>query len=135
MEDLITENIMNEPIPSKIKEDFGTAAVWARLGAILAFVGVGLNLIQNIKNGGIFGAFISAAINVTISIFLLNFGTQTKRGVDATDQENFEEGLNSLRRYFKITVILTIIAAVFIIIWLAIQWNSLTSYYTQPQYY
>ena len=108
-QDLLTDEITDAPFSQKLKDNMRPAASWARISAIVSFISAGLSLVQSIRGGNIFGSFITAAISVTIAIYLFNFGNQTKKGLDNIDQGELEEGLNSLRRYFKITTILLIV--------------------------
>lgn len=110
-QDLLTDEIIDAPFSQKLKDNLRPAASWARISAIVSFVSAGLSLLESLRRGNIFGSFITAAISVTIAIYLFNFGNQTKKGIDNIDQPELEEGLNSLRRYFKIITILLIVGA------------------------
>ncbi len=101
---------------AKLKDDLRTAAIWAKLAAIFSFIGSAVALVESMRLGNIFSAFISAAISVTIAIYLFNFGSKTKKAIEATDQPELEEGLNSLRLYFKILGIILIIVLSIVVI-------------------
>jgi len=108
-QDLLTDEIIDAPFSQKLKDNMRSAATWGRISAIVSFISAGLSLLESLRRGNIFGSFITAAISVTIAIYLFNFGNQTKKGLDNIDQPELEEGLNSLRRYFKILTILLIV--------------------------
>lgn len=130
-QDLLSDEIIDAPFSQKLKDNTRTAAVWARLSAIFAFISAGISLLQSLRQGSIFSAFIVAAINVTIAIFLFNFGNQTKKGLDNIDQPELEEGFNSLRRYFKILTIFLIVCVslgILVIIYLASTTRSYNTY-------
>lgn len=110
-QDLLTDEIIDAPFSQRLKDNLRPAASWARISAIVSFVSAGLSLLQSLSRGNIFGSFITAAISVTIAIYLFNFGNQTKKGIDNIDQPELEEGLNSLRRYFKILTLILIVGA------------------------
>ncbi len=105
----LLSDITDMPFSPRLKEDLRTAAIWARLSAIFSFVTTAFSCLQNIVNGSLFSAFIMAAVSITIGIYLFNFGNKTKKGIDHIDQPELEEGLNSLRVYFKTLVIIIII--------------------------
>lgn len=108
-QDLLTDEIIDAPFSQKLKDNMRPAATWGRISAIVSFISAGLSLLESLRRGNIFGSFITAAISVTIAIYLFNFGNQTRKGLDNIDQPELEEGLNSLRRYFKILTILLIV--------------------------
>lgn len=96
----------------KLKNDFATAAFWARFIAITGMATTLLSsLLQIFKGapGAYIGAFISVGFSVLIYIFLLKFGNLVKKGVANTDQQSFYEGLTNLRTYYKVISLLLII--------------------------
>lgn len=108
-QDFLTDEIIDSPLSQQFKDNMRTTAVWARLGAIFSFINAAFSLYSSLRQGSFFMALIVAAINVTIAVYLFNFGNQTKRGFDNTDQGQLEEGLNSMRVYFKALTILLIV--------------------------
>jgi H+/Cl- antiporter ClcA len=90
----------------KLKDDLRTVAIWARLAAIFSFVTTACIFVQNVSKGFItvIVVLILAAIFVIMGIYLFNFGNKTKKGIETIDQNELEEGMDNLRRYFKISV-------------------------------
>ncbi|HVS95877.1 MAG TPA: hypothetical protein VHE54_05300 [Puia sp.] len=125
------DNFFNISFDTATRAQIRQAAVWAKLYAICAFVGYGIALVvaffgrlsdvnyeggegfqmsASFRSGRILGALLVAAIGVFINYFLYRFATSTIRGIDAMDNITTNDGLNHLRRYFRILGILLIIA-------------------------
>ncbi len=100
----------------KLRDDFRTAAIWARIIAIIGFCSSVCSLFINIKAGSYVSAIVGAGLSVTLYIFLLKFGTQVKKGVEGNDQQMFNEGLINLRTYFKIIGIIMIIVMIIVVL-------------------
>ena len=100
----------------KLRDDFRTAALWARIIAIIGFCSSVCSFVINIKAGSYVSAIIGAGLAVVLYIFLLKFGTQVKKGVESNNQQMFNEGLINLRTYFKIIGILVIIVIIIVIL-------------------
>ncbi|MDF2190166.1 hypothetical protein [Paraflavitalea sp. CAU 1676] len=105
-----------------------TAATWARIVAIIGFISAGISLMSSIlapsqlgagaKWAGVFINGLFLLIFVVINYFLYRFATHTLASLSNMNQVQFNEGINSLRLYFKLIGILIIIimALVFILI-------------------
>ena len=107
---------------TKLKEDIRTTGIWAMITAIISFITTAITLVKSLMQGSFFLALVVAAINVTVGIYLLNFGIQSKKGIETVDQGQLEEGLNNLRMYFKVWSILLIIALsiIFLVVFFAV---------------
>jgi hypothetical protein len=111
-------------ITSDIKENLVTACKWSNFLAIMGFIGTGLMAI-----GGIF-MFIAAAampfggaqlgimgfvylliagLYLVPTLNLFKFARRTKSGIESTNQEEFENGIQNLKSLFKFTGIMTIV--------------------------
>lgn len=119
-----TESIFNVTLDQEAKSLLKTATVWARIIAIIAFVEVGLSLVQAFvgKNsttemiGAIFGWIIGAGISILLNVFLYRFSQKTAEAISSSNQQLFAEGINSLRTYFKIFgIILIVVISLFLI--------------------
>ncbi|HXD76777.1 MAG TPA: hypothetical protein VN616_03160, partial [Puia sp.] len=102
---------------------------WSKFLSIASIVGSGLLLLLVAIAGPIFialygeelpdaagivgvvvvlaGAYLAAMI--TAAIFLLRFTSQTRRGIESQDQHLFNRGLKSLKLYFLIVGILSVL--------------------------
>lgn len=105
------------------------AVRWSKFLSIASIVGSGLLLLLVAIAGPIFialygeelpdaagvvgvavvlaGAYLAATI--TAAIFLLRFTSQTRRGIESQDQHLFNRGLKSLKMYFLIVGILSVL--------------------------
>jgi len=105
------------------------AVRWSKFLSIASIVGSGLLLLLVAIAGPIFialygeelpdaagivgvvvvlaGAYLAAMI--TAAIFLLRFTSQTRRGIESQDQHLFNRGLKSLKLYFLIVGILSVL--------------------------
>lgn len=106
-----------------------TSANWAKLIGICGFVLTGIVVVF-----GIIGSFaqtrmpdqmipantmnpmiqiaillISALLSFFVYLFLYNFGCKAKRGLENAQKEDFEEGIENLKIFFKYMGILTLI--------------------------
>ena len=107
-----TEERQGLHMSPKLKSDFTTAAFWARFIAITGMATTLLSALFNMiegKPGAYIGAFVSVGFSVLVYIFLLRFGNLVKKGIAHTDQHSFNEGLTSLRTYYKVISLLLII--------------------------
>ncbi|HVU96520.1 MAG TPA: hypothetical protein VHE34_14930 [Puia sp.] len=127
------DNFFNISFDDAIRAQIRSAASWARICALCAFISAGVGFVVAIfgrsattlgtdgvavsgfaRTGAILGAFISAAISVFINYWLYRFATTTTKGMDAMDSIKTNEGFNDLRTYFKILgVILIIVLSLF----------------------
>ncbi len=112
-----TDNIFNLTLDQEAKSFLKTAAVWAKIIAIIAFVEVGLSLVTAFVGkegtaeiaGAIFATIFGGVISILLNIFLYRFAKKMAEGISSSNQQLFNEGVNSLRNYFKIFGILLII--------------------------
>lgn len=111
------DNIFNLGLDVNTMGYLRTAATWARIVALLAFISAGLGLLVAFfepgdtagKAGGVIGAIISGAISVIINLYLYRFATQVTAGLSSMNQDSVTTGINNLRVYFKILGIILII--------------------------
>ena len=122
-----SDNLFSIPIDQEGKELIRTIAWWARLIAILAFIGYAVAIIVSFmrpdivingevyagsKTSSVIGAIISAAIGVAINSFLFKFGNTARAGVDGMDTSLLSDAFNNLRIYYKILGIIVIICLI-----------------------
>lgn len=106
-----------------------TAATWARIIAVIGFIGAAISLLQAViggsevarassmaYTGGVLVSMLFVAVVVVINIFLLKFANNTLKGLDDVNQLRFNEGVNNLRTYFKIVGILLIIVVSLVVL-------------------
>lgn len=120
-------NLFSIPIDQEGKELIRTIAWWARLIAIIAFIGYAIAIVVSFikpdveiggevytssKTSSVIGALISAAIGIAINSFLFKFGNAARAGVDAMDTSQLSQAFNNLRIYYKILGIIVIILLV-----------------------
>jgi hypothetical protein len=119
------DNFFNIAFDDGIRAQVRSAASWAKICAICAFITSGIALLvalfgrqaesENfgasglVRAGNVLGAVLVAAISVFINYFLYRFATATTKGMNAMDIISTNEGFNSLRTYFKILGIILII--------------------------
>jgi hypothetical protein len=123
------ENMFNVSYDADARARIKSIAMWAKICALCAFAGYLFSLIVAIfghvnynmeAEGFSFGTYFQAGkslIGVVITIviggainyFLYKFGVDGSRGIENMDVPKLNEGLNSLRTYFKILGVLTII--------------------------
>lgn len=115
MENNVSDIFKMEMSP-KLRDDFRTAATWARIIAIMGFCACVCSLLINFKARSYVSAIVSAGLSVALYIFLLKFGTQVKKGLETNDQQMFNEGLINLRTYFKIIGVVLIIIIIIVIL-------------------
>jgi len=124
------DNFFNISFDDGIRAQIRSAASWAKICALCAFISAGITVVVAMfgtsvesdsvratgfaRIGLILGAFISGAISVFINYWLYRFSTATTKGMDAMDSVKTNEGLNDLRTYFKILgIILIIVLSIF----------------------
>jgi L-lactate permease len=112
-----TEDLFKIEMSNKLRDDLRTAGNWAKIISILGFVSAFCAMMVNLSNGSFLSAIFGAAFSVLLYIFLLKFGSLTKKGIDDNDQDTLNDGLLNLRTYFKIVAWLLIIVIVFVVIY------------------
>jgi len=127
------DNFFNIVFDDAIRSQIRSAASWARICALCAFISAGIGFVVALfarpsatldTDGGgvsslvrtttILSAFISGAISVFINYWLYRFATSTTKGMDAMDSVKTNEGFNDLRTYFKILGVILIIVLSFV---------------------
>lgn len=111
------DSLFNVGIDVSSREQLQGAATWAKIVAIISFISAGLTIVTEFvgdksaieKAGSLFLALIVAGISLAINIFLLRFATKVQGSLHTMNQEEFNQGVNGLRTYFKILGILLII--------------------------
>lgn len=122
------DNFFNIAFDESIRTQIRTAAIWARICALCAFIGYAVTLVvaffqqlpyaldsEGIQATGyvrtrlVLFALVGVAFGAIINYFLYRFAAATVRGMDAMDTVSTNQGFNSLRRYFKICGVLLII--------------------------
>jgi ABC-type Fe3+ transport system permease subunit len=131
MENQLQSNLTNSVSPLT-KNNLLQMANWGRILAIIGFVSAVFNILKIFKSPSgslILGTLIMVAISVTINYVLFQASTNLKRGVEATEQGAFNEGLINLKKYFKIYAVLLIVGIVFCVLafLLAIAAGSVTA--------
>ncbi|HKP32223.1 MAG TPA: DUF5362 family protein [Chitinophagaceae bacterium] len=122
-----SDNLFSIPIDQEGKELIRTIAWWARLIAIIAFIGYAVSIIVSFmkpdmvindevystsRTSSVVGAIIAAAIGIAINSFLFKFGNSARAGVDSMDTGLLSDAFNNLRIYYKILGIIVIICLV-----------------------
>jgi NADH:ubiquinone oxidoreductase subunit 5 (subunit L)/multisubunit Na+/H+ antiporter MnhA subunit len=129
------DRIFNLIFDNTARDHIKTMALWARICAICAFVGYIFTLIESIfgkskysevdtegfassaaftRVGNIIGALVVITLGSIINYFLYQFAASANRGVKNMDQLKLNEGLRSLKTYFKILGVLLLIVLVFV---------------------
>lgn len=118
------ESLFNVTLDHEGKSHLRTAATWAKIVAIASLVTSGLSfltaIIGGVTNPGqastVIASGVSAGISALLNITLLGFANKTITGLNTINQYEFADGINQLRRYFRIMGILLIIALAFCIL-------------------
>ena len=127
------KSIFNFSFDENSKEHIKTIGQWALINAILAFVGLILNIAQftmlsrglyrratllnfNLSPQNGFTLFIQALISILLNVFLYNASVHLKKGVDGMNNEMLGKGFGMLRTYYKIYGIILIVALVLIVL-------------------
>ncbi len=124
------DNIFKISFDDNSRGHLKTISMWAKITAICAFVGYAVALVSAflgknqsssyvtsegfqtnslVRGSSIAGAFLVAIIGVAINYFLYKFAVDTNEGISNIDQQKLNEGLQSLKTYYKISGILIII--------------------------
>lgn len=128
------DNFFSVAFDENTRRHIRTAAQWARIVALCAFIGYAISLVvvffgrvsetveyggyttRSSRAGSIIGALIATVIGVIINFFLYRFADSTVKGMDAMDSIRSNDGFNNLRIYFKIYGIIIIIVLSFIVL-------------------
>ena len=131
-------NLFNLGVDPSARDYLRSAASWAKIIAYFNFISAGLSIIDaafgtpgqtqmGVASSVVF-TMIVVGIIVVINIFLLRFANNTLNSLANMNQQEFNEGINNLRIYFKIWGILFIIlvSIIFLVILFAILGRSLS---------
>jgi hypothetical protein len=129
------DNFFNIALDAPIRAQIKVAATWAKIAAICVFVGYAFVLATTIagpiiiskRMGSDFGSqyyqttyiiviVLLVAIASIVNYFLYRFAAATARGMDSMDNVSTNQGFNSLRIYFRILGIFTIISLSFVVL-------------------
>jgi type IV secretory pathway VirB6-like protein len=118
----------NFDLDDTAKNHLSEIAKWAKINAIIAFVSVGISILQSLmlltKMGSagskaIGAGFISWALSILLNILLLNASKNINLGLVNSEQGVFNQGLNDLAKYLRVIGILCIvIGVIFLLIFL-----------------
>lgn len=124
------KSIFNFSFDDTSREHFAGISKWAAINAILAFVALGLNILQFVMATGSYrrsssplfnmgfrasdssSLFFQVIISILVNVFLYMASTQIRKGIDAMDKASLTKGLASLRTYYRIYGIILIIVLV-----------------------
>ena len=124
------KSIFNFSFDDNSRDHIKTIGQWAAINAILAFIGLVLNIVQfvmitnsfyyrratmfnisfNAQNGPTL--FIQVAISILLNGFLYMASVHLKKGVEGMNGETLTKGFAALRTYYKIYGIVLIVVLV-----------------------
>ncbi|HLK31423.1 MAG TPA: DUF5362 family protein [Puia sp.] len=124
------DNIFKISFDDNGRDQLQTITLWAKICAICAFIGYAITLFVAFfgrtrysemegaaaalgKGATIAFALLTAIIGTAINYFLYKFATDAKKGLSNIDQIKLNEGLSSLKTYFKILGIILLIVLIF----------------------
>lgn len=132
MEEQITPNdLFDLEIEGSTKKLLKEVSFWARVVAATAIVSYVLAIANTLFIYGSIGANVLSysntmmglaytagvtAIGILMNVFLFRFGAKTKEGIDHLNQQQLELGFASLKIYYKIVGILSIIVIVGVVL-------------------
>lgn len=123
--DLLTMNFDSS------REQIRGIAQWARINAILAFVGLVVDIFRYVKESNelyrstsYFGfraespssLAIQVGVSILLNIILLMAGRHLLQGIDSMDRGSLAKGFGFLRTYYKVYGILTIIVLIIMVL-------------------
>jgi len=123
------DNFFNIAFDETTRTHLRSAANWAKIIALCAFIGYGIELVVALfasgsryqggieddrvitfaRTGNLVVVVFTIVIGGLINFYLYRFATATVKGMDAMDGVKTTEGFNSLRIYFKIYGVILII--------------------------
>ena len=121
------KSIFNFSFDDTSREHIKTIGQWAAINAILAFVGLALNIVQfamvtnsiYFRRASIFNLsfsaqnmptlFCQAVISILLNGFLYMASIHLKKGVESMNSETLTKGFAALRTYYKIYGIVLIV--------------------------
>ena len=127
------DNIFKISFDDNGRDQLQTITLWAKISAICAFIGYAIALLAAFigkvpvsefegnataasfgRASLITGALISAIIGTAINYFLYRFAVDAKQGLSNIDQAKLNQGLSSLKTYFKILGIILLICLIIV---------------------
>lgn len=105
-----TKSVFGLQFSDKLRKDIGSAAIWAKIAAVISFISAGVGLVSSFSSGNILGSFLSAVFTVFVALFLYRFADNTLKGVADMNQQHINEGIKNLSTYFKIYGVICIVA-------------------------
>lgn len=105
-----TKSVFGLQFSDKLRKDIGSAAIWAKIAAVISFITAGVGLVSSFSSGNILGSFLSAVFTVFVALFLYRFADNTLKGVADMNQQHINEGIKNLSTYFKIYGVICIVA-------------------------
>jgi len=126
------QSIFNFSFDDTSKEHIKSIGLWAGINAILAFIGLFLNIVSFVMasnsayyrpqlfsgfsaNNG-FTLFIQVAISIILNVFLYMASMQLKKGLQGMDNTELTKGFASLRTYYKIYGIVLIVVMILFVL-------------------
>jgi amino acid transporter len=103
------KNVFGLQFSDKLRKDLGSAAVWAKIAAVISFITAGVSVLSSFFSGSVPGSLVSAVFSVFIALFLYRFADNTLKGVADMNQQHINDGLRNLATYFKIYGVICII--------------------------
>ena len=114
-------DFFNFGIDAHSKELLRASAIWAKIIAVAGFISAGVSVLTTVISnlavdanvfaaiGPITGSLITAAITVSLNLFLFRFASNISDSLSNMNQQQFNSGASNLRIYFKFIGILVII--------------------------
>ena len=119
--DTASNDLFNLGIDTSARELLKTSATWAKIIAVVSFISAGVSILAAVLGsvsstghvlgsiGSVGGSLITAAITVSLNLFLFRFASNMSEGLANMNQQQFNSGASNLRTYFKFIGILMII--------------------------
>ncbi|MBL0144491.1 MAG: hypothetical protein IPP48_00665 [Chitinophagaceae bacterium] len=121
MENEQQTSIFNFELDSTSKAHLQGIAQWAKINAIVAFVSVGISLVQTVvlfskygsaNSAGMTSGLVGWVISILLNVLLLNASNNITKGLANADQNTFNKGLGDFARYLRVIGIICIVVAV-----------------------
>jgi len=132
------QSIFNFSFDDTSREQIKAIGLWARINAILAFIGLAIGIVafvmayQNaysyyspsMANGfglaatgvGAFLKLVQVVISIILNVFLYLASGQLKKGVETMDNGQLTKGFASLRTYYKMYGIVLIVMLILLVL-------------------
>jgi ABC-type Fe3+ transport system permease subunit len=121
MENESQSSIFNDfTIDEDLKTNFNDVAKWAKINAIVGFISAGITLLTMVATlismfgyafGGsnTFSNTVSIAISLLLNVLLFKAAKNINDGIGANNQQQFNDGLSKLAKYFRVLGIIIIV--------------------------